>query len=367
MKNDSRHTDQEAPGAFDPAAEQSVMPRGFADSVRTLSFDRLTHDVSWSLPPARPLQFPSVDHFRQAAERAIAHAREVDGLQPATLRWAKRSYESFASFLIDTNLSRDFLSGEVERQLRVLAGWIAWQRQRGLSRTTINTTWRGLASVCRWLSRAEGTVNPFRYTKPPRPQNKQPRYLTKESAERVLTLTRNYQWNSDLVRSRNIVMIGLMLLAGLRIGELPRLECADVDPVNGTIRIRAGKGPDGGKDRTAYMPPQLQAMVGAYLDARKRAHRTHPEFLTDARRDRGISTQPIRHLCETISRAMRVPFSPHALRHTYATLLRKSGVPDRVAMELLGHTSLVMLQRYSHVFEGEHQQEAAKLHLDIRL
>ena len=162
-------------------------------------------------------------------------------------------------------------------------------------------------------------------------------------------------------------MIGLMVLAGLRIGELPRLLCADLNPENRTIKIRAGKGPDGGKDRTAYMTPQLQAMVVSYLDARKRAHRTHPEFLTDARRDRSISTKPVRRLCEIISRAMKVPFSPHALRHTYATLLRQSNVPDRVAMDLLGHTSLAMLQRYSHVFEGEHQREAAKLHLDIGL
>jgi integrase len=308
-----------------------------------------------------------MDHFRQAADRAIAHAREVDGLQPSTLRWAKGSYASFATFLVGAKLSRDFLSGDVDRQLRTLAGWIAWQRQRGLSRTSINTRWRGLAAICRWLARMDGWVDPFRYAKPPRPQKKEAPHLTKEAAERVLIVTRNYQWETDLLRARNTVMIGLMLLAGLRIGELPRLLCADVNPENRTIKIRAGKGPDGGKDRTAYMTPQLQTMVAAYFDARKYARRTHPEFLTNARSDRRISTTPIRRLCEKISEAMRVPFSPHALRHTYATLLRQSDVPDRVAMDLLGHTSLAMLQRYSHVFDGEHQREAAKLHLDIGL
>jgi hypothetical protein len=34
-------------------------------------------------------------------------------------------------------------------------------------------------------------------------------------------------------------------------------------------------------------------------------------------------------------------------------------------MDLLGHSSYAMLQRYSHVYTGEHQQEAAKLHFTL--
>jgi site-specific recombinase XerD len=36
-------------------------------------------------------------------------------------------------------------------------------------------------------------------------------------------------------------------------------------------------------------------------------------------------------------------------------------------MDLLGHRSLEMLQRYSHVESGEHLKEAARLHLDVEL
>jgi site-specific recombinase XerD len=38
-------------------------------------------------------------------------------------------------------------------------------------------------------------------------------------------------------------------------------------------------------------------------------------------------------------------------------------VPDRVSMDLLGHTQLTMLQRYSHVFEHEYPEEVRKLAL----
>jgi len=39
----------------------------------------------------------------------------------------------------------------------------------------------------------------------------------------------------------------------------------------------------------------------------------------------------------------------HDLRHSAATLLLARGVPQRVVMEQLGHSTLAMTQRYTHV------------------
>ena len=41
--------------------------------------------------------------------------------------------------------------------------------------------------------------------------------------------------------------------------------------------------------------------------------------------------------------------TPHTLRHSAATYLLAAGVPDRVVMEILGHSSLAMTSRYEHV------------------
>ncbi len=40
---------------------------------------------------------------------------------------------------------------------------------------------------------------------------------------------------------------------------------------------------------------------------------------------------------------------PHDLRHSMATYLVAAGVNERVVMEILGHSTLAMTQRYSHV------------------
>ncbi len=314
-----------------------------------------------------PLQFSSLEHFDECVAAAVEHARTVDGLQPTTCAWVSRSYRSFRRYLKETRSEHLFLGGDVQRQLRVLQGWIAWLRLQNVSRTAINTYWRGLSSLCRWFQERDGTVNPLRLLVAPRVGRLLPRCLTKNAAETILAFVRNYPWKSPLEKTRNLALVSCMLFAGMRRSEVVRLAYGDVHLSEETIRIVGGKGRYGGKDRTCYMPPQLHQILEAYDVERRRSGRTAPAFFTDLRRDKGIGFEPLRRLCERIAKGTGIHVSPHVFRHTYATLLRQAGVPDRVAMDLLGHTSLAMLQRYSHVFSGEHRTEAAKLVLDIDL
>jgi integrase len=51
----------------------------------------------------------------------------------------------------------------------------------------------------------------------------------------------------------------------------------------------------------------------------------------------------------------------HCLRHTAVSLLKDAGVPDAVVMELVGHTSAAMSQRYTHVGREALSRAAAAL------
>jgi site-specific recombinase XerD len=315
--------------------------------------------------PTRPLQFPSLEHFTARSERAVYEAAQVQGLKPSTLQWAWKAYANFHIYLAAHSHSTAFIGGDVDVQLQVLRGWIAWQRERNISRTTINNRWRGLSSLLRWISDVDGTVNPLRLTTAPPPGRRPPYCLTKEVAESVMEFARNRDWRTELERARSLVILGLMLLAGLRRSEVINLMNGDVDERQGTITVRDGKGTEGGKTRTCYMTPQLRLLVERYKAERRAAHRQTQSFIVDVWRDRGITAEPIRDLCAHIAEGLGIRLTPHVLRHTYATLLRQAGVPDRVSMDLLGHASLSMLQRYSHVFDGEHLAHAGRLVLNI--
>jgi len=51
----------------------------------------------------------------------------------------------------------------------------------------------------------------------------------------------------------------------------------------------------------------------------------------------------------------------HDMRHTCATLLLLQEVPDRVVMEILGHSQLSMTARYSHVVSSMKQDAAGRM------
>lgn len=311
--------------------------------------------------PLRPFQYPSLEHLDAAVRDAIDRREALQAISPTTALWARASYRSFRRFLAAHAERSGFLRGDLQRQIGVLEDWVIGMRARGMLRGGINSTWRGLFSAFRWLTRATGAVNPARFVEAPKAGRPTTSFLTREAAEEVLRFVRNRLWVSEFERLRNAVIIGLMLLAGLRRGEVIRLRRGDVSVTTGALLLRNAKGKDGGKTRTAYMPPQLRALVEDYLAAlRDLPERRHPELLTSERNAK-LSAATVTRLCRIISRETGIHVAPHLLRHSFATLLRQSGVPDRIAMELMGHADLRMLLRYSHVEADEPKRAVEQL------
>ncbi|HEX3011474.1 MAG TPA: site-specific integrase, partial [Syntrophomonadaceae bacterium] len=57
-----------------------------------------------------------------------------------------------------------------------------------------------------------------------------------------------------------------------------------------------------------------------------------------------------------------VTLTAHQLRHGYATMLYEAGIPERDAMELLGHTDITMTHKvYTHIRKSRKESTAALL------
>ncbi|HKO58907.1 MAG TPA: tyrosine-type recombinase/integrase [Thermoanaerobaculia bacterium] len=298
-------------------------------------------------------------------ERAIRFAYDVDGLSPRTIRWWHIAYRQLRRFLREQDALVRFLRGEPDEQARVLEEWIAWMRGRGLQHTSVRNYWCALVSLIDRFTVLHGVWNPLRQFRRPLATPPIPRAIPREDAERLLSHL-SHQRGSPFLVARNLAFVGCMLFSGLRVGEVLALDVKDVHASARTFRIIRGKGKDGGKTRTAYMTMQLAHILRVYEEERENAgHAVADAYFLNKKGGARLGIGAVRHLFATIRARTGLQVSPHVLRHTYVTLLRQSGADDRVTMELAGHSSLAMTQRYSAVFSGEYLATADRLELDF--
>jgi integrase len=128
---------------------------------------------------------------------------------------------------------------------------------------------------------------------------------------------------------------------GMRIGELAALEWRDVDITGSRFRIRDGK--TAAARRWVAVPEELMMEITAV---------TPPDDRTAERRVFvGATTNAARNVVTRACKAAGIAhFTPHDLRHRYASVQIARGVPVTMVAAQLGHTkNSLTLDVYSHV------------------
>lgn len=163
----------------------------------------------------------------------------------------------------------------------------------------------------------------------------------------------------DLIQAiRNPVYrgcIAMMYACGLRLKESIRLRVQDIDSKAMTIRIIGKRN----KERLLPLTEPVLRMLRYVWKQRK-----HPVWLFPNLKD----TDHVPH--NTISKAFKLAraaalldesFTPHVLRHSFATQLLEQGIDIRVIQILLGHASLRSTQVYLHLTEPVKAEVRQKL------
>jgi integrase len=159
----------------------------------------------------------------------------------------------------------------------------------------------------------------------------------------------------------------LLLLYGLRRGEVLALRWRDIDQTDGEIRVRQQIQRNNGelrigslKTATARRDLPLLRIAQDVLEIRSQAQAADRAQLGQAWQDTGLvfttrTGRPIepRNLVRSFRRICAAnglrPIKVHHLRHTTATLLKNLRVPARDAQLILGHSRLaVTLEIYTH-------------------
>ncbi|MEO5656777.1 MAG: site-specific tyrosine recombinase XerD [Nitrospiria bacterium] len=228
----------------------------------------------------------------------------------------------------------------------------------GLAPRTIARAVTTVRGLYRFLV-AEGLAveDPTASLESPRRSLRLPRSLGPTDVERLLACSLGTAPRAV----RDETMIELLYATGMRVSELVSLRVAEVNleagfvtPLGKGAKVRIVPVGDVGREKLA------RYLVGprhALLDGRESAH----VFISN--RGAAMTRQRFWQILKRYARASGIekPFSPHTLRHSFATHLLAHGADLRSVQAMLGHAQITTTQIYTHVtrerLKALHQKE----------
>jgi integrase len=172
-------------------------------------------------------------------------------------------------------------------------------------------------------------------------------YVEEDDIEKMKGAIRDRRTHKGVIE-RNLLLVDLAVLTGMRRKELSDLKVKDVDLDRGCVFVRLGKGM---KDRVVDLAPSLQPRLQVFLKGRKPED---PVF--------GLTCGAISDIVHRNALRAGVNLHAHSLRHFFGTTLVDDGTDLETVRRLMGHTSLSVTQRY--LGRTDRQRREAILRLD---
>lgn len=278
--------------------------------------------IEGRLNPAKERKSPRLDAFGAEYLAWVKTNRK-----PETCRRVTRAVQNLTEFFSTKKLS-ELTPWHLEQYKKA-------RKEAGLAPSSVNLELAVIKALLRkaqeWGKLAEHPGRDVRLLKAPQGKT---RFLSEEEEAAILT--------ACSPALRRIVQAGL--LTGFRRQELTSLRPEDVDPERGLVSVAACYAKTG-ESRTLPMSARLKTIVQETLAIRGNAPRV---FLKDTGEPwtANAFTKAFTVACR---RAGIEALSPHVLRHTFASRLVMAGVDLRTVQELMGHKSITMTLRYTHL------------------
>lgn len=248
------------------------------------------------------------------------------------------------------------------QQLRL---YLAYLDQAQYSRTTINRHLSSLKSFYRWLViTGLCEVSPAEVLQGPKQPRSLPHVMTAQDMQRLLAVSVADKHPDEVTACdiRNQALLELLYACGLRVSEASGLQLDGLDFEQGLVRVW-GKG---SKERLVPLHATARTSLMRYLSGPRDELLAGKAscYVFVSTRGRQMSTDAIRRVFKAALRqaGLDESFSPHAVRHTFATDLLSGGANLRSVQEMLGHASLSTTQIYTHLTSEYLQREHCRAH-----
>lgn len=211
-----------------------------------------------------------------------------------------------------------------------------YQENSGVSKATIDNMRRIISSFFSWLENEDYIMkSPARRIRKVRVGKIVKEIYTEENIELMRQNCKN---------ARDLAIIDMLYSTGMRVGELVRLNIADIDFENKECVV-LGKG---NKQRKVYFDAKTKIHLQQYLNSRKD---TDPAlFVSQLYPYNRLKISGVEIALRKIGEKLHISkVHPHKFRRTLATKAIDKGMPIEQVQHLLGHTKIDTTLGYAMV------------------
>ncbi len=263
----------------------------------------------------RGLSVRTVEHYADILRRVLVGYCEREGIGPDNL--TKRHLERLTAELLGL----------------------------GRSRQTVRTYMTATNTFLRWC-RTEGELSTDLRAPRPKVDRRLLEVLTRPEVQRL---------EDAATTDRDRLIVRVLADTGIRLGELRSLTVHDLS-ADGRERYLKVRGTKSHRERRAELTNGLYKRLERYIKRGRPDAGSDRIFLTLNRGPSGdyepIGESTTQQLLGRLGRkaGLKQHVHPHLLRHSLATHLLRKGVNPIQVRDILGHTSLAMIDRvYSHL------------------
>ncbi|MBR9922027.1 MAG: tyrosine-type recombinase/integrase [Bacteroidetes bacterium] len=262
--------------------------------------------------------------------------REAENRFRDQLQLERKSYATVKSYLSHFRQFLAFFEGRDPVELHVedaKAFIVTHTRKRN---SAISTQHQIINALKYYFEKVKGGDREFWDVPRPRKPRKLPVVLKVDEIKRMFSVVRNLKHRT---------MLRLIYAAGLRRGELLRLEISDLDLSSRSLLVREGKGRF---DRKTILGERICEDLLKYVKSYR-----PKKYLFEGMHGGQYSESSLQSIFRRAVKRSGVNSRAtlHSLRHSFATHLINRGVDVRSVQELLGHRSIKTTQKYIHVSE----------------
>lgn len=258
-------------------------------------------------------------------------SKEIEGCSTRTLNYYK---DNISKMLDIINLPIDEITTEI------LRNYLAdYKSNSNAGMVTIDNIRRTLSSFFAWLENEDYIVkSPVRRIHKVKATKKVKETFTDENLEKLRDTCSNI---------RDLAILELLISTGMRVGELTKLNVADMNFVERSC-IVLGKG---NSEREVYFSAKSKMYIEKYLETRTDNNEALFVSLIKPYNRLGISGVEI--TIRNLGRNANInKVHPHKFRRTMATMAIDKGMPVEQVQKLLGHIKIDTTMEYAMVSQN---------------